>query len=86
MLICRLRENLSLRLSKKSRKVWAFSLFCGKNLELRIYSDNELIKIIKLKHNQMTNTYNVKLKIKAVNPKGDTWAQATYGIANTIIE
>ncbi|MBQ9757922.1 MAG: NPCBM/NEW2 domain-containing protein [Clostridia bacterium] len=64
----------------------------NQNLELRIYADNELIKIIKLKHNQMPSTYNVnlsgalQLKIEAVNPEGDTWAQATYGIANAIIE
>lgn len=64
----------------------------NQNLELRIYADNELIKIIKLKHNQMPSTYNVninsalQLKIEAVNPEGDTWAQATYGIANAVIE
>jgi hypothetical protein len=64
----------------------------NQNLELRIYADDELIKIIKLKHNQKPSTYNVnlsgalQLKIEAVNPEGDTWAQASYGIANAIIE
>ncbi len=64
----------------------------NQNLELRIYADNELIKIIKLKHNQMPSTYNVnlsgalQLKIEAINPEGDTWEQATYGIANAVIE
>ncbi len=62
------------------------------NLELRIYSDNELVKIIKLKYDQMPSDYTVdingalQLKIEAVNPEGNTWAQATYGIANAIIE
>ena len=64
----------------------------NQNLELRIYLDNELIKIINLKHNKMPDIYNVnlngaiQLKIEAVNPEGDTWAQATYGIANAVIE
>ena len=64
----------------------------NQNLELRIYTDNELKKIIKLTHNQMPATYNVnlngalQLKIEAVNPEGDTWAQATYGIANAVVE
>lgn len=64
----------------------------NQNLELRIFLDNELIKIIKLKHNQMPSAYNInlngalQLKIEAVNPEGNSWEQATYGIANAVIE
>ena len=64
----------------------------NQNLELRFYADNELLKIIKLKHNQLPSNYAInlngalQLKIESVNPEGNTWEQATYGIANAIIE
>lgn len=63
----------------------------NQNLELRIYADGEVIKIINLTHSQLPKNYSVQLngalqlKIEAVNPEGDSWAQATYGFANATL-